>query len=168
MNVAIDLTKAKGNIRKEINHLLNGANLNLCLTCGTCAGGCPATGQMNMDPRKLLRMIALGLDEEVERNPWLWVCTMCKRCQHACPMDIDIPNIIYYLRSQWPREERPKGILGPCDHHVRSRGGAMGVPLDDYKFVIEDMAEELREQEGFEDFLYSINHLIFLIIYVQK
>ena len=33
----------------------------------------------------------------------------------------------------------------------------MGVPLDDYKFVIEDLAEELREQEGFEDFQASID-----------
>lgn len=157
MSNIIEIEKTKGNIRKEISELLNGANLNLCLTCGTCAGGCPATGQMNMDPRKLLRMIALGLDEEVERNPWVWVCTMCKRCQYACPMDIKIPDIIFYLRSLWPREERPKGILGSCDHHVRSRGGAMGVPLEDYRFVMEDMAEELRAQEGFEDFQVSID-----------
>ena len=52
MSEAIDLTKAKGNIRKEINHLLNGANLNLCLTCGTCSGGCPATGQIGHGPEK--------------------------------------------------------------------------------------------------------------------
>ena len=40
------------------------ANLNLCLTCGACSSGCPASGLMDMDPRKLLRMAALGLDEE--------------------------------------------------------------------------------------------------------
>ena len=36
--------------------LPEGGNLNLCLTCGACSSGCPATGLENMDPRKFLRM----------------------------------------------------------------------------------------------------------------
>ena len=42
---------------KEI--LPDGGNLNLCLTCGACSSGCPATGLEGMDPRKFLRMAAL-------------------------------------------------------------------------------------------------------------
>jgi ferredoxin len=45
--------------------LPEGGNLNLCLTCGACSSGCPATGLEGMDPRKFLRMAALGLDEEI-------------------------------------------------------------------------------------------------------
>ena len=30
-------------------------NLNLCLSCGACASGCPATGLDDMDPRKFLQ-----------------------------------------------------------------------------------------------------------------
>jgi heterodisulfide reductase subunit C len=33
---------------KEI--LPEGGNLNLCLTCGACSSGCPATGLEDMDP----------------------------------------------------------------------------------------------------------------------
>jgi hypothetical protein len=34
----------------------------LCLTCGTCASGCGATGLVpGWDPRKAIRAIALGL-----------------------------------------------------------------------------------------------------------
>ena len=36
---------------KEI--IPDGGNLNLCLTCGACVSGCPATGLEGMDPRKL-------------------------------------------------------------------------------------------------------------------
>jgi len=144
-------------LRQLLAEQIPDGSLNLCLTCGTCASGCPATGLMDMDPRKLIRMAVLGMDEELAQHPWLWVCTMCQRCQTACPMNINIPQITYFLRSQWPRTERPKGILGSCDHHLRSRGGAMGVPLEDFKFVIEDMAEELRQQEGFEDFQVSLD-----------
>ena len=35
----------------------------VCFTCGTCAGGCPVTGVDGMDPRKAVRMAALGLDQ---------------------------------------------------------------------------------------------------------
>jgi heterodisulfide reductase subunit C len=31
--------------------LPQGGNLNLCLTCGACVAGCPATGLLDMDPR---------------------------------------------------------------------------------------------------------------------
>lgn len=35
--------------------LPDGGNLNLCLTCGACASGCPASGIGDMDPRRLDR-----------------------------------------------------------------------------------------------------------------
>ena len=139
-------------LREKVKALIPDGNLTACLTCGTCASGCPATGLHNMDPRKFIRMAVMGMDEELERHPWVWACTMCKRCYDVCPMSIDIPNLIFYMRSQWPREERPKGILGSCDLHLKSKGGAMGVPFEDFEFTVEDLAEECREeQEGFED-----------------
>ena len=54
---------------KEI--LPDGGNLNLCLTCGACSSGCPATGLEGMDPRKFLRMAALGMDEEILKSDWI-------------------------------------------------------------------------------------------------
>lgn len=157
MSELIKVNEKKNNLKKIVEEIIPDGNLSLCMTCGTCASGCPATGLMDMDPRKFIRMAVLGMDEEIKRHPWMWVCTMCKRCQDACPMNINIPQLIYYLRSEWPREERPRGILMSCDHHVRSRGGAMGVPLEDFKFTLEDLAEELTEQEGFEDFKLHID-----------
>ena len=53
-------------------------NLNTCLTCGACASGCPATGLGDMDPRKFLRMAALGMDQEIAESQWPWMCTMCQ------------------------------------------------------------------------------------------
>ncbi|MDY6904852.1 MAG: heterodisulfide reductase-related iron-sulfur binding cluster [Thermodesulfobacteriota bacterium] len=133
--------------------LPNGANLNLCLTCGACASGCPATGLEDMDPRKFVRMIALGMDDELTRHPWVWMCSMCKRCTHVCPMNIDIAALVFEGRKLWPREERPKGILGSCDMALKNDScSAMGTPEDDFRFVVEDMLEEIHEtQPGWED-----------------
>ena len=95
-------------------------NLSLCLTCGACSSGCPATGLEGMDPRKFLRMAALGMDEEITSTPWVWMCSMCTRCMYVCPMQINIPQLVFNARQSWPRETRPKGILGSCDMALRS------------------------------------------------
>ena len=54
---AINLREQKAEFRKKVNELLPEGNLNLCLTCGTCASGCPATGLEGMDARKFVRMV---------------------------------------------------------------------------------------------------------------
>ncbi len=138
----------------KVKHLLpNGGNLSLCLTCGACASGCPATGLENMDPRKFLRMVALGLDQEITKHPWVWQCSMCTRCTYVCPMEINIAGLVYEARKLWPREERPKGILGSCDMALRNESGsAMGTPPEDFTFVVEDVVAEVREtQPGWEE-----------------
>ena len=66
-------------IDKVMEILPEGGNLNLCLTCGACSSGCPATGLEDMDPRRFLRMAALGLDDELLKSDWVWMCTMCQR-----------------------------------------------------------------------------------------
>lgn len=136
---------------KEI--LPEGGNLNLCLTCGACSAGCPATGLEDMDPRKFLRIAALGLDDEISGHPWVWMCSMCYRCTSICPMEIDIPQLVFEARKLWPRETRPKGILGSCDMALRNESSsAMGAAPDDFVFVVEDVCEEVREdQPGWEE-----------------
>ncbi|SPD75331.1 conserved hypothetical protein [uncultured Desulfobacterium sp.] len=140
-------------MEKVMEMLPEGGNLNLCLTCGACASGCPATGLEGMDPRKFLRMAALGLDEEIKGHPWVWMCSMCYRCTYACPMQINIAGLVYEARNLWPRETRPKGILGSCDMALRNASGsAMGASPEDFQFVVEDVLEEVRNtQPGWED-----------------
>ncbi len=125
--------------------LPEGGNLTLCLTCGACSSGCPATGLEGLDPRKFLRLAALGLDEEILATDWVWMCTQCQRCIYVCPMKIDIPRLVYSVRAAWPREKRPKGIRGSCDMALRNDScSAMGASPEDFRFVVEDVLEEYR------------------------
>jgi ferredoxin len=152
--------KKESTLKDEIAKILpEGGNLNLCLTCGMCSSGCPATGIHDMDPRKFLRMAALGMDEELKKHPWSWMCTMCMRCIYVCPMQINIPQLVFNLRGQWPREERPKGILGSCDMALRNDTcSAMGATEEDFQFVVEDVLEEVREtQPGWEELEAPVN-----------
>jgi heterodisulfide reductase subunit C len=64
--IAIEGKKRSSFLAKVKELLPEGGNLDLCLTCGLCASGCPATGLAGgMDPRKFLRMAALGMNEEI-------------------------------------------------------------------------------------------------------
>jgi len=152
--------KKKSLFIDKVKQLLpEGGNLNLCLTCGACSSGCPATGLEGMDPRKFLRMAALGMDEELLKSEWAWMCTMCQRCIYVCPMKIDIPQLIFNVRGSRPRDQRPKGILGSCDMALKhDTCSAMGASEEDFKFVVEDVAEEVRNtQVGWEELQAPVN-----------
>jgi heterodisulfide reductase subunit C len=146
--------KRKSTFIDKVKEILpEGGNLNLCLTCGACSSGCPATGLEGMDPRKFLRMAALGMDEEIMSTKWVWMCTMCQRCVYVCPMKINIPQLVYNARATWPREDRPKGIIGSCDMALKNEScSAMGATGEDFQFVVEDVLEEYQEaQPEFKD-----------------
>ena len=150
----------KSTFKDHVMGLLpDGGNLNMCLTCGACSSGCPATGLEGMDPRKFLRMAALGMDDEILKSDWKWWCSMCVRCMYVCPMKINIPQLVFNARAQTPREERPKGILGSCDMALRNDTcSAMGATEEDFQFVVEDVLEEYQEsQPEFAEMLASVN-----------
>lgn len=135
--------------RKIVEERLERAgNLDYCLACGTCASRCPAAGLEGMDPRKFIHMLLAGKYEEATSSKWVWLCSQCKRCQWACPMDIDIPQLVFYARSTWPRDQRPHGILGSCNAALKNEGcSAMNIPKDDWTWVVEDVLEELGEEQ---------------------
>ncbi len=141
--------KKKSIFMDKVREMLpEGGNLNLCLTCGACSSGCPATGLEGMDPRKFLRMAALGMDEEITSTPWVWMCTLCQRCMRVCPMEINIPRLVHEARAAWPREKRPKGILGSCDAALMNDScSAMGASPEDFDFVVGDVLEEYQEAQ---------------------
>ena len=117
----------------------------LCLTCGTCAGGCPVTGVDGLDVRKAVRMALLGLDQELIDSRFPWVCTLCGRCEHACPMGIDL---VAMLRSARGKRERAKvpGVLHKGVEMCLKTGNNVGIPKEDYLFLLEDLGAELAEE----------------------
>lgn len=151
----VELGKESSNMIKDLvmSVLPEGGNLNSCFTCGVCSSGCPASGLAGMDPRKFVRMVSLGLDEEIMTNEWVWMCTTCDRCVHVCPMNIDIPQLVSIVRSNWPKDKRPKGIVDFCSSALKNKTcSTMGINAEDWQFIVEDVAGDVREvQPGFEE-----------------
>lgn len=137
----------------------------LCLTCGTCAGGCPITGVDGLDIRKCVRLALLGLDQEVVDSRFPWVCTLCGRCEHACPMGIDLLTLLRSARTMRPRDKVP-GVLHKGVEMCLKTGNNVGIPKEDFLFLLQDLGEELAEElPGFEvpvdkkgaKYLFTIN-----------
>jgi heterodisulfide reductase subunit C len=124
---------------------------NICFTCGTCASGCPVTGVDGWDPRKVIRAVVLGLEQEVIDSRWPWICTMCGRCQYACPQGVEFVSLIRNVRGHRDRDKVPgtlhKGIMAAL-----KTGNNFSIPKDDFIFVMEDVAEEFAEEENLPDF----------------
>jgi Fe-S oxidoreductase len=124
-----------------------------CLACGLCSSGCPASGLYGIDPRRFIRMAMLGMNEELSNTPWIWTCTMCRRCAYVCPMNIDVSILVGFARGAWPKEKKPQGIVRSCEAQMKSQStSAMGVMPDDFVEIIEETVEELQqEDERFKD-----------------
>jgi len=132
------------------------ASKQTCLTCGLCSSACPVSGIDGFDPRKIVRMLSFGRIEEAAESRWPWICTMCARCTQVCPMEIDIAMLIRDMRAQREREKVP-GILHKGVTNVLKTGNNLGVPDEDYLFVVEDVADEIAEEPGFEGFSIPVD-----------
>ncbi len=124
-------------------------NLDLCLTCGMCASGCPAAGIDGLDPRKFLRLIMFGADEVLLSSQWIWVCTLCDRCRYVCPMNINIARMVYHIRGMVPKEKRPPNLQRSCE--LQKKVNSTGIPNEDFVWVVNDVLQEARQEPGWED-----------------
>jgi heterodisulfide reductase subunit C len=127
-----------------------------CITCAVCASGCPVSGVDDFDPRKLVRMVSLGFSQEIVDSRWPWICTMCGKCEQACPMQIHIPDMVRNIRSMRDRDKVP-GILQKGLEAALETGNNLRLPKDDFIFILEDVAEEIAAEPGFEGFTVPID-----------
>jgi len=128
----------------------------VCLTCAMCASACPVAGVDNFDPRKMVRMVSLGMLDAAVQSRWPWICTMCGKCEQVCPMGIEIADITRRIRSLRKRDSVP-GILHKGLSAALETGNNLSLPKEDFIFILEDVAEELAEEPGYEGFHVPID-----------
>ena len=90
-------------LRKKIEEL-SGQKISACFQCQKCTNGCPVTFAMDIMPDKVMRLLHLGLLNEVLQSDTIWVCAACETCTTRCPNDIDIARIMDTLRQMSQHE----------------------------------------------------------------
>lgn len=78
---------------------MSGQNIYDCYQCGRCTAGCPFAEYMDEPPNRLLRLIQLGLKDDVLKAQSPWFCAACLVCQTRCPRGVDIPRIMEGIRT---------------------------------------------------------------------
>ena len=80
-----------------------------CYQCGKCTAGCPVADEMDYPPSMTLRMLQTqdpANDEKILRSHTIWLCLTCEMCLCRCPMEIDIPSMMDYLRQRSMKEKK--------------------------------------------------------------
>lgn len=83
---------------QEILERDSGEKVRRCYQCGKCSAGCPISFQMDYLPNQIIRMVQLGMEDEVLSSRTIWLCASCLTCTTRCPRKIDIAEIMDYLR----------------------------------------------------------------------
>ncbi len=75
--------------------------LNQCYGCGSCSGVCPVEKVVDeFDPRKIVHMVSMGMEEELVTGNIIWACSQCQSCIPVCPQNVRCADVIKALRDE--------------------------------------------------------------------
>ena len=89
----------------EVSKQPGGENIKNCFACGVCTGSCPVS-EINptYDPRKIIRMVLLGMKERVLSSDFIWLCSLCNTCSFICPQNVRFSEVMGVLRDMAIKE----------------------------------------------------------------
>lgn len=130
-----------------LNRFSTGDNTLECLTCGACSSRCTwFDGEGGPVPRQIIRMAALGLDEQLVKSNMLWDCLICNRCTQGCPMGITMDTVVRKARSLAIAEGK---IPEDIKKGIRNRlelGDVNGLTKEEFVETIEWISEEFVDE----------------------
>jgi heterodisulfide reductase subunit C len=98
--MSLHVFAARSGFSAEVAAEPGGEHLNACFACGACSGACPVSMAVPAyDPRKIIHMIRLGMEERLLSSDLLWYCSGCRSCVPVCPQEVGFADIMTVLRS---------------------------------------------------------------------
>lgn len=98
-------SKLDPRFKYDVTEMPGGENLKYCFACGVCTACCPVSEiDENYNPRKIIRMILLGMRERVLSADFIWLCLLCDRCKAQCPQNVKFSEVMRALRDMTIKE----------------------------------------------------------------
>jgi len=113
-----DHSHAKDSLSNDV-FVHTGVKSERCYQCGKCTAGCPMAEDMEYTSSMMMRMLQVEddkTDEALLKSESIWLCASCEMCISRCPMEVDIPKAIDYLRQR----ALEKGIQSPKAKNIIS------------------------------------------------
>ena len=148
----IDSKDLDPNFKYEVAAEMGGANITQCFACGSCTAGCPVRGiDDKYNPRKIIRMVLLGLRERVLKSDFIWLCSTCYTCYDRCPQDVMLTSIMTVLKNIAIRE----GYSHPSFREQARLVGTFG-----RLYEVEDFDNKKREKLGLPQIKKTFNDVV--------
>jgi heterodisulfide reductase subunit C len=91
--------------KHEIADQPGGEGIRACFSCKACTAACPIESvNERYDPRKIIRMVLLGMRKEVLENEFIWLCSSCYSCHEVCPQNVRFTEVMFAIKNLAARE----------------------------------------------------------------
>lgn len=96
----IEISLLAPGFKREVMRKRGGEEIVKCFTCGTCTASCPVNEvDATYNPRRIIRMVLLGMKKKVLESDFIWLCAGCFSCQERCPQGVSIAGLMMALRN---------------------------------------------------------------------
>ncbi len=135
---------------EEVNGRMGGVPIQRCFHCRKCTAGCPVAFAMEYNPNAVIKMIQMGMKDEVLTSSTIWLCASCETCVTRCPNDVDIARMMDTLREMAIESGASKGEKNIVKFHEAflssiKMGGRINEPmmLVQYKLKSGDLFSDM-------------------------
>lgn len=97
MRVELSFGKMRSDFIKKVAEL-SGQNVYLCYQCGKCSAGCPMGHAMDILPNQVIRLVQLGMQDDIAASKTIWLCASCLTCTARCPKGVDLARVMEAIR----------------------------------------------------------------------
>jgi len=87
-------------------------NFNACYNCGTCTAVCSLSTPEDSFPREMVRLSALGLQDDLKSSLKPWLCYYCGECTTHCPQTANPGELMMSLRRWLTSQYDWTGLSG--------------------------------------------------------
>ncbi len=61
---------------------------------------------MDILPNQVIRLVQLGMEDDIANSKTVWLCASCLTCQARCPKGVDLSRVMEALRLRTLRKNK--------------------------------------------------------------